>query len=91
MLTKPAEIIFAVFYFESPLLELPLSIDRIIELETKLSYQEDMITQLNDVVCRQQNQIDEINQKCELLFSSTRALTEKLSVEAGEVDKPPHY
>jgi uncharacterized coiled-coil protein SlyX len=46
---------------------------------------------LNDVVCRQQNQIDEINQKCELLFSSTRALTEKLSVEAGEVDKPPHY
>ncbi len=45
-----------------------MSIDRIIELETKLSYQEDMITQLNDVVCRQQNQIDEINQKCELLF-----------------------
>ena len=35
--------------------------------------------------------IDEINKKCELLFSSTRALTEKLSVEAGEVDKPPHY
>ena len=65
-----------------------MSIDRIIELETKLSYQEDTITQLNDVVCRQQNQIDEINKKCELLFSSTRALTEKLSVEAGEVDKP---
>ena len=38
-----------------------MSIDRIIELETKLSYQEDTITQLNDVVCRQQNQIDEIN------------------------------
>ena len=68
-----------------------MSIDRIIELETKLSYQEDTITQLNDVVCRQQNQIDEINKKCELLFSSTRALSEKVSIEAGEADKPPHY
>ena len=82
---------FAVFYFARTILEIQMSIDRIIELETKLSYQEDTITQLNDVVCRQQNQIDEINKKCELLFSSTRALTEKLSVEAGEVDKPPHY
>lgn len=91
MLKKTAEIIFAVFYFARTILEIQMSIDRIIELETKLSYQEDMITQLNDVVCRQQNQIDEINQKCELLFSSTRALTEKLSVEPGEVDKPPHY
>lgn len=82
---------FAVFYFARTILEIQMSIDRIVELETKLSYQEDTITQLNDVVCRQQNQIDEINKKCELLFSSTRALTEKLSVEAGEVDKPPHY
>jgi SlyX protein len=82
---------FAVFYFARTILEIQMSIDRIIELETKLSYQEDTITQLNDVVCRQQNQIDEINKKCELLFSSTRALTEKLSVEPGEVDKPPHY
>ena len=68
-----------------------MSIDRIIELETKLSYQEDTISQLNDVVCRQQNQLDEIDQKCELLFSSTRALTQKLSGEDGEADKPPHY
>lgn len=68
-----------------------MSIDRIIELETKLSYQEDTISQLNDVVCRQQNQLDEIDQKCELLFSSIRALTQKLAGEAGDVDKPPHY
>ena len=32
--------------------------DRLVEVETKLAYQEDTIQQLNEVICRQQDQID---------------------------------
>jgi len=68
-----------------------MPIDRIIELETKLAFQEDTISQLNEVVCRQQNQLDELIQKCETLTSSTKILTDKLTDEDDDGVKPPHY
>ena len=68
-----------------------MSSDRIIEIETKLSYQEDTISKLNDIVYRQQKQLDEIQQKYELLLSSVRALTFKLGGEENENEIPPHY
>tara|TARA_B110000444_G_C18846854_1_gene602556 strand:- start:3134 stop:3340 length:207 start_codon:yes stop_codon:yes gene_type:complete len=68
-----------------------MSIDRIIELETKLAFQEDTISQLNDVVCRQQDQLDELAQKCQTLISSTKVLTDKIANEDEEGIRPPHY
>jgi len=68
-----------------------VSIERIIELETKMAYQEDAIRQLNDVVCRQQNQIDALVEKCKQLISSTKVLSTKLSEEPESTTKPPHY
>jgi SlyX protein len=63
----------------------------LIELETKMSYQEDTIQQLNDVVCRQQNQIDELMEKCNLLLSRTKELSDKLPDGVANMEKPPHY
>jgi|TARA_B100002003_G_scaffold243129_1_gene267127 SlyX protein len=34
--------------------------EMLVELQTKLSFQEDLLQQLNTVVTRQQNQIDEL-------------------------------
>jgi len=68
-----------------------VSIERIIELETKLAYQEDTVRQLNDVVCRQQSQIDRLLKRYELLASSTKILSDKLSEEPEEIIRPPHY
>lgn len=68
-----------------------MSIERIIELETKLAYQEDTILQLNDVVCRQQNQIDALLERYELLASSTKILSDKFLEEPEEIVRPPHY
>lgn len=68
-----------------------MSIERIIELETKLAYQEDTILQLNDVVCRQQNQIDALLKRYELLASSIKILSDKSLEEPEETVRPPHY
>lgn len=65
--------------------------ERFIELETKLAYQEDTIQQLNNVVCRQQDQIDALMQKCEILISRTEALSNKFSDGSEESEVPPHY
>jgi len=65
--------------------------ERLIELETKMAYQEDTIQQLNDVVCRQQDQIDALMEKCSLLLSRTKELSDKLPDDSSIGEKPPHY
>jgi SlyX protein len=72
-------------------LEVVVDTERFIELETKLAYQEDTIQQLNNVVCRQQDQIDALMQKCEMLTSRTEALSNKFLDDSGESEVPPHY
>ena len=68
-----------------------MDLERFIELETKMAYQEDTIQQLNDVVCRQQDQIDSLQEKFNLLLSRTKELSDKLPDEVEVIDKPPHY
>jgi len=68
-----------------------VDLERFIELETKMAYQEDTIQQLNDVVCRQQDQIDSLQEKFNLLLSRTKELSDKLPDEVEVIDKPPHY
>ncbi len=72
-----------------------MSESRIEAIETKLAYQEDTIAQLNDVVCRQQNQIDALERLTQQLLTRVRDLSD-VSTQAGgayvEADeRPPHY
>lgn len=59
-------------------------------LESKILYQDRTVDELNDVVTRQQDQID-------LLVAETKRLRDLLEssadgvVEAGEEPPPPHY
>jgi SlyX protein len=62
---------------------------RIIELETRLSYQDHIIEQLNEVVTAQQQQIDRLE-------TAMRGLREQFSGNASirrpdEETPPPHY
>ena len=41
--------------------------DRLVEIETRLAFQEDTLQQLNDVICRQQDQIDRLAARTEAL------------------------
>ncbi|NOQ63919.1 MAG: SlyX protein [Methyloprofundus sp.] len=67
---------------------------RIVNIETKLAYQEDTISQLNDVVYRQQNQIDALERLTQQLLGRVRDLSDAASQVGGAIaadERPPHY
>ena len=68
---------------------------RVVTIETKLAYQEDTIAQLNDVVCRQQNQIDALERLTQQLLGRVRdlsaAATQSDSAFSAADERPPHY
>ncbi|MGL1900547.1 MAG: SlyX family protein [Fibrobacterales bacterium] len=59
--------------------------DRIIELEKKFSYQEDMIDTLNTIITQQQDQIDALEQ---LIYKVQEGMGDDGTVENTP---PPHY
>lgn len=62
----------------------------IVEIETKLAYLEDTVHTLNDVVTRQQHDIERLTARCERLETELRENQSKTG--AGNADeKPPHY
>ena len=65
--------------------------DRIIVLETKLSYQEDLLQELNSHVITQQTQIDKLNQLCDLLKEQFKEVMSSLPDAASGNEVPPHY
>ncbi len=64
---------------------------RLIELETKLAYQEDLIQELNKTIFEQQKRLDQLDNGYRHLLEQARALTDAGS-DGKEVDeRPPHY
>lgn len=68
---------------------------RIISIETKIAFQEDTIAQLNEVVCKQQAQIDILERQMQQLIGRVRDLSET-ATQSGETysaadERPPHY
>ena len=67
-----------------------MSDERLTEIETKLSFQENTIVQLNDVVCKQQDEIDRLSDE---LRRITQHMKTSSGIESGDLvdEKPPHY
>ena len=65
--------------------------DRLVDIEIKLSYQEDTIQELNGVVCAQQKQIDQLESVCKVFAKRIKVLSEALEGEIPLNEKPPHY
>jgi SlyX protein len=65
--------------------------DRLVDIEIKLSYQEDTIRELNSVVCAQQKQIDQLESICKVFASRIKDLSEALEGNVPLNEKPPHY
>ncbi|PPD32955.1 MAG: SlyX protein [Methylomonas sp.] len=64
---------------------------RIIELEIKQAYQEDLIQALNGVVADQQKQIGKLEETCKLLHDKIKSLA-MAEHNPGIIDeRPPHY
>lgn len=64
---------------------------RIIELESKLAFQEHTIQELNDIVTSQQKEISLFNQKLQLLRSQLTQLMPSNIASSSEETPPPHY
>ena len=65
--------------------------DRLVNIEIKLSHQEDLVEELNKVVYQQQKKIDQLDKLCETLVNHIRELSETVSQGGASNEKPPHY
>ena len=69
-----------------------MSENRLIELESKLAYQEDAAQQLSDVVARQQKQIDALEAALRILIDRVQSLSQARAEKTLLLDEvPPHY
>lgn len=64
---------------------------RIIELEIKLAYQEDLIQALNQAVADQQIQIGKLEQTCKLLNDKIKSMVQADRNPNIIDERPPHY
>lgn len=63
---------------------------RLVELETKLAFAEDLLDTLNQTVARQQGQIDSLQQQLRLLHQQIQdAAPDESRAPRDEI--PPHY
>ncbi|MEQ1620775.1 MAG: SlyX family protein [Methylococcales bacterium] len=66
--------------------------ERIIELEIKAAYQEDLLQELNRIVSGQQQQIARLEATCKLLNDRIKSLCVEGGADNQFVDEvPPHY
>ncbi len=65
--------------------------ERLIELETKISYQEHIIAELNDVVIRQQGQIDQLEKNVRRLQEHLKQPANPDIARPDDEVPPPHY
>ena len=64
--------------------------ERLVELEIKLAYQEDMVQALNVIVSDQQKQIGRLEETCKMLNGRIKSMPESENINLG-VEIPPHY
>ncbi len=65
--------------------------DRIVELETKVSFQEQALVELSDALARQQREIDALEKALRELHAQFTAALPSLVATAAEETPPPHY
>lgn len=67
--------------------------NRMVELETRFSFQEETLRELNEVVIRQQQELDRQQALLELLRAQLAELqaSPAQAVSSAGHEKPPHY
>jgi SlyX protein len=69
-----------------------MSEDRLVEIETKIAFQEKTIKDLSDALYEQQQEIERIGDTCSLLVKRLKEISEAtLGIDAPANEKPPHY
>jgi SlyX protein len=64
---------------------------RLENIETKITFQEDLIEELNKVVYQQQKKLDRLEAVCESLVRHIESLAEARNEGMPANERPPHY
>lgn len=75
----------------TPELKAELNAELKTELETCIAFQDDTIATLNDIVTRQQLELDRIQRRVSNLESQLKAILPTLIASQNEETPPPHY
>lgn len=65
--------------------------NKIIDLESRLAFQDATINELNDVITDQQNQLDQLREEIRLLNLRIASVAEASNVSEEKEPPPPHY
>ncbi len=66
--------------------------DRMVELESKMAFQEEALQSLSDTVYQQQKKIDRLEAICRSLVEHVKDLSQAAAEgHAGANERPPHY
>ena len=68
-----------------------MSDDRLIEIESKLAHQEQLLTELNEVITEQQARIMQLEELSTSLIERVRSIGESTSDDGPKDERPPHY
>lgn len=65
--------------------------DRIIDIEIKLTRQEDLVDALNKIVYEQQKKIDELESLCIAMVGRLKEFANGVGEQGAGHERPPHY
>ena len=65
--------------------------NKIIELQSKLVFQDETINELNTVITDQQQQLDQLREEIRLLGLRIASVAESSNVSDEKEPPPPHY
>jgi SlyX protein len=65
--------------------------ERLVNIETKISFQEDVIEELNKVVYQQQKKLNQLEAMCVSLANHLHSLREAENEIGASNERPPHY
>jgi SlyX protein len=63
----------------------------LIEVETKLAFQEDALRRLNEALVDQQNRVAELERICRVLVERMARMTDEVHKGSAAEEVPPHY
>jgi SlyX protein len=68
-----------------------MSEERLVDIESKLTHQDQLLIELNDVITDQQAKIMKLEEMYAALVDKVRTIGEALPGDGSQDERPPHY
>ena len=65
--------------------------ERLVKIETKITFQEDLIEELNKTIYQQQNKLERLQAICESLVRHIQFMEDGKNDGMVVTERPPHY